>query len=248
MSRNFAGCLVIAVTCVTALTLSHAMAQAPAPTILNGVYTEAQAMRGEAEYAANCAKCHEGECPEGPPLSTPLFVERWREENLGFLFGFMKTRMPAKAEGSLSESAYLDILAHILKRNEYPAGSAELTVANLDRVKFVGKDGPKPLPTNALVQVVGCFAKDPVEGWILNSATEAVRTLEGSQSTPQEITAARAKPRGSLKFELQDDRAGVKTESFSNHKVQVKGALIRQNTGTHRLIVTSLESLANSCR
>src|SRR5689334_3932227 len=96
--------------------------QATGKTILDGVYTTEQAARGEAAYNANCAKCHEGECPEGSPLGAPLFIERWREENLAFLFTFMKTRMPAKAEGSLADPVYLDILTFLLKKNEYPAG------------------------------------------------------------------------------------------------------------------------------
>src|SRR6476660_5924270 len=154
---------------------AHAQVAAAGPSILDGVYTDAQAMRGEEAYMANCARCHEGECPEGPPLSMMIFTERWREENLSFLFGFMKTRMPAKAEGSLEENVYLDILTYILKKNEYPAGKAELTLASLDKVKFVGKEGPKPLPTNSLVQIVGCLVKDPVNGWMLNKATDLSR-------------------------------------------------------------------------
>ena len=240
--------LILMLTFIGALAYSQAAAQGTARTVLDGVYTEAQAARGEAEYNVNCARCHEGECPDGPPLAAPSFVDRWREENLSFLFGFIRTRMPAKAEGSLSESVYLDILAHLLKKNEYPTGNAELTLATTERTRFVGKDGPKPLPTNALVQVVGCFARVPAEGWVLNNATEPARTLEGSESTPQELVAARAKPRGTLKFEIQDDRPGIRPESFSGHRVQIKGALIRQNTGTHRIIVTSLESLATNCR
>ena len=36
-------------------------------------------MRGQEAFAANCSRCHEGVCPEGPPLVGPLFIERWRE-------------------------------------------------------------------------------------------------------------------------------------------------------------------------
>lgn len=223
--------------------------QSRVPTILDGVYTTAQATRGEAEYAANCAKCHEGECPEGSPLGTPLFIERWREENLSFLFTFMKTRMPAKAEGTLAEPVYLDILAYLLQKNEYPAGSGELTLPRLEAVRFVGKDGPKPLPTNALIQVVGCLSNDPVNGWMLNTATDPARALEGGSATAKELADARAKARGALRYEIQFDefRPGFKPEPFAGHKIYVKGAFIRQNTGTHRVIVTFMESLAARC-
>src|SRR5689334_15252137 len=170
MQRKLVGFFIVTLTVLVGLAANffHVEAQVAGagPSILDGVYTDAQAMRGEEAYAANCAKCHEGECPEGPPLSMMIFTERWREENLSFLFGFMKTRMPAKAEGSLAENVYLDILTYILKKNEYPSGKAELTLASLDKVKFVGKEGPKPLPTNSLVQVVGCLVKDPANGWM----------------------------------------------------------------------------------
>ena len=149
--------------------------QAPALTTLSGVYTESQAEAGEKEFAVYCSKCHEGECPEGPPLSMNIFTERWREESLGFLFGFLRTRMPAKAKGSLSETSYLQILSYLLKLNNFPAGKNELTVASLEKIRFVDKDGPRALPTNSLVHVAGCVIEDPVTGWTLSGAGEPAR-------------------------------------------------------------------------
>src|SRR6266516_8211618 len=46
-------CLFVAVPVI------EARPQAPVKTVLDGVFSEAQAKRGEAAYAANCGLCHE---------------------------------------------------------------------------------------------------------------------------------------------------------------------------------------------
>ena len=129
-----------------------ALGQSGSRTVLDGVYTQAQAMRGEAQYQDNCSGCH-GETLDGRAMAAlrgEKFLDRWREDSLDLLFNHIKTRMPARGPGSLSESAYLDILAFILQANDLPAGSKELTAADLAGTILVGKDGPKPLATNTL--------------------------------------------------------------------------------------------------
>src|SRR4051812_45300858 len=77
-------------------------------TVLDGVFTAAQADRGDAVYNEKCATCHEGADVDGPPLTGMPFVDRWREDTLDGLFEFITTRMPQTAPGSLPESTYLD--------------------------------------------------------------------------------------------------------------------------------------------
>src|SRR5215471_9957650 len=97
-----------------------AFSQFPAVrTVLDGVYTEAQARRGEAQYQDNCSGCH-GETLDGRTMGAlrgEKFLDRWREDSLEFLFDHIKSRMPAGAPGSLSEGAYLDILAFMVEAN-----------------------------------------------------------------------------------------------------------------------------------
>src|SRR3954463_3140802 len=69
-------------------------------TVLDGVFTAAQAERGSAGFSEKCAPCHEGADVEGPPLTGTPFIERWREDTLDGLFEFIKTRMPQTAPGS----------------------------------------------------------------------------------------------------------------------------------------------------
>ena len=53
-----------------------------ARSVQDGVYTDAQAARGQAVYAARCASCH-GDAlngAQGPPLKDDLFLSSWLSE------------------------------------------------------------------------------------------------------------------------------------------------------------------------
>jgi mono/diheme cytochrome c family protein len=237
----------------TALILSvaamAALAQSGGRTVLDGVYTEAQATRGEAQYQDNCSACH-GETLDGRAMGAlrgEKFLDRWREDSLDLLFNHIKTRMPARAPGSLSQSAYLDILAFILQANDLPAGSKGLTAADLAGTRLVGKDGPKPLATNTLAAVIGCFEPGPGKTWVLANSSEPVRTRNASEITGEESNSAAEKPLGSQSFRLQnlEELPNFNADSYQGHRVLVKGVLIRG--GTDRINVLSLENAAMGC-
>jgi hypothetical protein len=253
MRPGIVAVVLIVFVVVAALTWAHAEAMVPPQTtgrtVLEGVYTEAQAMRGRDEFTANCSKCHEGVCPDGPPLVGPLFIERWREDSLAALFTWMKTRMPRNAAGSLSDATYIDAIAFLLQENAYPSGSTELTADMIGNILFVGKNGPRPLPPNSLVLVVGCLKQDPGEGLLLINGSAPVRNRYGDETAPDELKAAEVKPTGMLTFQLQnveDVRPGFGPDAVKGHKVQVKGVLGRQGSGA-RIFVTSIEALMATC-
>lgn len=247
MSRRFASRLFAAL-----LLSTGAIAQegAPPKTVLDGVYTEAQAKRGESAYNTNCAGCH-GEDLTGRvmgPLRGNGFLDLWREDDLTYLFTHIKTRMPANAAGSLPEKTYLDILAYILQVNEFPFGPQELTADSVARIRMTGPDGPQPLSTNTLVRVVGCFAGSR-DMWTLTQAAEPVRTHDAERNTPEELKSAASEPLGSDTFSLQnleDLPPPFKPDSLSDHKVQAKGVLVR-HAGTDRINVISIETVSASC-
>src|SRR3954471_16338866 len=107
-------------------------------TVLDGVFTAAQAERGSGVFSEKCATCHEGADVDGPPLTGTPFIERWREDTLDGLFDFIRTRMPQTAPGSLPPAAYVDIVAYLLQANDYPAGGRELTPDLLRSTLLVG--------------------------------------------------------------------------------------------------------------
>lgn len=227
-----------------------AWSQTAGKTVLDGVFTDAQAQRGEVAYGISCAGCH-GQDLYGRamgPLRGDHFLDRWREDSLDVLFTHIRTRMPADAAGSLSEAAYLDILAYILHVNGFPAGPVELTPVAVADTRLVGENGPQPLPSNALVQAVGCLTREG-DQWILIRAGEPLRTHDAENTTPEELKRATALPLGTGTLRLQNlDELGpgFRADPWAGHKVQAKGVLIRQ-PNRDRINVLSLKSVSSAC-
>ena len=100
-----------------------------AKSVKEGVYTAEQAKRGETMYKENCAACH-GEDLAGsgpmPALAGNDFVANWK--TVGDLFEKTHSSMPASAPGSLSEQQTSDIIAFLLSKSNFPAGTTELAV------------------------------------------------------------------------------------------------------------------------
>jgi mono/diheme cytochrome c family protein len=123
------------------------IAAAPPPqagkSTQDGVYSDAQAKRGEAAYSKTCAGCHGPDlagADTAPSLTGPEFNAGWTDLTLDDLFERIKTTMPGDAPGSLSAEQCADILAFVLSKDGFPAGQAELTAGpGLKDVKFVVK-------------------------------------------------------------------------------------------------------------
>ena len=242
---------------------STALAQAPQAvrTVLEGVYTEAQATRGLSAFQANCSSCHLNDLSgrNGPPLKGPRFTETWREFELDALFNAIKENMPprrsrAESDARLPDAAYLDILTYILQGNSFPAGNSELTLAMLEDTLLVGMDGPKSVPNGALVYVVGCLVRASEEAseetWMLVNATEPVRTRTPEETDPAELGNSEIKPLGTHIFRLQNfDYIAPKFDPapYASHRVQAKGYLIRQ-PNRERINVTSFETVVSACK
>ena len=107
----------------------------------DGVYTNAQAARGRTTYGVYCTTCHledlsggvEFDMQAAPALVRDGFMQG---RDLNNVFSFMKGNMPADNAGTLSDAAYLDVLAYILQQNSFPAGAEELK-ANADLLKSI---------------------------------------------------------------------------------------------------------------
>jgi quinoprotein glucose dehydrogenase len=129
------GCRIVTVTLAALAATAPTSRAGQGPQLLSaGVFTEAQAVRGESLYLDECGSCHGstlrgvGEFG-GPGLLGERFLERWRGKTLGELFDRTRTTMPQDSPGRLQAQEYADIIAFILKANDFPAGDQELTPA-----------------------------------------------------------------------------------------------------------------------
>lgn len=125
-----------------AVTLSAAQDGAQ-KSVWDGVYTEAQAMRGERDYGRSCERCHGVDLTgdpltEIPALQSAPFVEHWQGRTLKDLFEVIKRSMPADEPDSLTTRAYVDIVAYLLSANHFPSGSQELSreLADLQQIRI----------------------------------------------------------------------------------------------------------------
>jgi len=94
-----------------------------------GVYSAAQAARGQQAFEAQCASCHgytlRGSA-HGPPLLGPAFLAKWGALTTTDLLRYAEANMPPGAGGTLGEETQLAIIAHVLRANGIEAGDAEL--------------------------------------------------------------------------------------------------------------------------
>jgi alcohol dehydrogenase (cytochrome c) len=116
-------------TCTLAAT---SVSPTAAPAQERATYTLAQAAAGGAAYAQSCAECHRDDMTgsfEAPPLAGSAFLSFWGGRPIEELTD-MASVMPPRAEGTLGEETYTNIVAYILSRNGVPAGGAPLAFAS----------------------------------------------------------------------------------------------------------------------
>ena len=102
-----------------------------ATSIWDGVYTEAQATRGQQRYKASCEMCHSEDLlgDSGPALVGEPFLQRWNGTTVNDMLATLRQTMPQDSPDSLGTPGYVDLIAFLLKSNGAPAGSAELPTA-----------------------------------------------------------------------------------------------------------------------
>ena len=126
------------------LVLAGGAAQARS-SIWDGAYTDAQADRGRTAYMQNCSRCHGATLMgtfEIPPLVGRI-MPYYAGSSLETFFDYIATAMPLDRPGSLSPATNADIVAYILKTNDVPSGSKELTAAGSKAIQFDAKPRKK---------------------------------------------------------------------------------------------------------
>jgi alcohol dehydrogenase (cytochrome c) len=107
-----------------------------------GVYTDAQAERGQDLYEKHCSSCHGAqlEGASSKPLAGGAFQAKWGQGNhdADELYFITRTQMPYGKAGTLTRQQYIDIVAYILKSNGFRSGTTELPADSpeLKRIKI----------------------------------------------------------------------------------------------------------------
>lgn len=102
-------------------------------SVWDGVYTDAQAQRGETQYSRNCQSCHGADLSgnpvdEVPSLVWDAFITQWSDRTVKDLFDTVKRSMPRDSPGTLNTRAYVDVIAYVLQANKFPSGTTDLSL------------------------------------------------------------------------------------------------------------------------
>jgi alcohol dehydrogenase (cytochrome c) len=122
---------VFALALAAMLAASAVVRASAAPQPPAALYTVSQAATGNREYASNCAACHGARLDggAGPALSGRALRLLAKDTRLtvGDMFAVLAKQMPLNEPASLKREQYVAIMAYILSRNGYPAGTKALT-------------------------------------------------------------------------------------------------------------------------
>jgi cytochrome c5 len=241
-------CCLAAAALATWYAAPSVSAQTPAVKIWDGVYSAAQAKRGEAAYTSYCVRCHGADLlgggRQGRQLKGDAFWQTWQANSLQSLFAKIQGSMPRDDPSSLPDAVYVDVIAFILDANALPPGAAELKAdrALLDGIRIEQKGASGEVTNFSLVDVVGCLTKRADSRWVLTNATTPVAADgEGPAASPP----AAAPPPGTETFRL----LGVSRFDPETHRGQMMRAkgLIDKTAGDSRLDLTSLQTVAPAC-
>jgi mono/diheme cytochrome c family protein len=100
-------------------------------SVWDGVYTEAQAVRGQNTFSASCARCHTVD-----DFTAPSFLMGWEGSPVLDLFQLVQKSMPMDNPGSLRPEDYADVIAYFLRLNAIPAGKDELET-DIEHLKLI---------------------------------------------------------------------------------------------------------------
>jgi len=134
-------------------------------TIWDGVYSAAQAGRGEQVFKTECSYCHKEDLSGGffddglgraPALAgsrafDSSFIDRWGGQTLGEMVATIAATMPQKRPASLTLDNYLDVTSYLLSKNDVPAGASDLSgdVDALGRIAIVPRSAGAGVPSPA---------------------------------------------------------------------------------------------------
>jgi mono/diheme cytochrome c family protein len=107
----------------------------PMTSVWDGVFTGAQATRGQGVYSGACGTCHghrlngapdDPDMRSSPPVARARFLRVWEGRSLATLFEYTRATMPESNPNSLTDQEYVDVIAYMLSVGGMPAGDDEL--------------------------------------------------------------------------------------------------------------------------
>ncbi len=116
-----AGTSAIVVACLAAL--SAGIVAQEKKSVKTGVYTATQSDRGQALFRSKCASCH---APNR--FTDDLFYTSFAGKPMWEMFDVISDTMPEDNPASMKPEEYVDVMAYLLKLNNFPTGSTELPV------------------------------------------------------------------------------------------------------------------------
>jgi S-disulfanyl-L-cysteine oxidoreductase SoxD len=105
------------------------LAQDSPRTIWDGVFNAEQARRGQTVYVEECSTCHGRDLMGAdmtPPLTGSAFMSNWDGLTVGDLVDRIRISMPLNRPGTLSRQQNADLVAYMLKFNQFPEGKDEM--------------------------------------------------------------------------------------------------------------------------
>src|SRR5688500_15529897 len=156
--RRVLGAAIAAAALIVLLTASASIDAQAQATLQDGVFSDAQATRGQALYAQRCAGCHgpKLEGAQAPPLAGSAFTLKWRREPLSALFIKIRYTMPptvppGTGAPQLTAEQGADLVAHVLKTNGFPAGKSDFAAADAvtSTIGWPAASTPAPGPLTA---------------------------------------------------------------------------------------------------
>lgn len=195
-------------------------------------------------FNTRCAHCHDENLTggDGPALVGAHFSRNWGSRTVNRLFMKIRDRMPPGEVFVATDKEKLDIVTYLLTMNGFPMGSKELTADPdlLNSLLIVGKNGPEPAPTGAMVEVVGCLVIQGADYVLTPATTPVVSTMDD----PAGDAKAFKGPLGTATVKMLD--IFPKPDALKGHTLMAKGLLIRKGAEMS-LNVLALEQVSPTC-
>jgi alcohol dehydrogenase (cytochrome c) len=135
-----------------------------------GVYTSAQAERGQAAFGQYCVECHHATLrgsAHGPALADPGFRAKWSGQTTGDLVTYIRTQMATTVPPGTGPDVFVDLAAYVLQANGAAAGDEPLAADGKQSVgsQFAAAAGAPAVAAGAAASSSSAAESGPARSW-----------------------------------------------------------------------------------